>query len=229
MNAIITGATKGIGRAIAVKLAEAGYDLAICARTGSDLQILAESLNYTGVKIHCFALDCSNKAEVYDFCNKVGSEFANADVLVNNAGLFLPGDLLNEADEDFESQLMLNLMAPYYLSKFFGKMMSEKRAGHIFNICSTASKEIKENAGSYGVTKSALLSLNHVLRYELSRYNVKVTAILPGSTLTSSWAGTTIPQERFIKPEDIADALFTTLNLSSGANVEEIILKPLNF
>jgi len=124
---------------------------------------------------------------------------------------------------------LLNVNAAYYLSKYFGRVMRQQGRGHVFNVCSVASKEIIENAGSYCVTKSALLSLNNVLRQELSKYNVKVTAILPGSTLTSSWEGTTIPPERFVQPEDIAHTLYTILNLSSGVNVEEIMIKPLQF
>ncbi|MNL35032.1 putative oxidoreductase [compost metagenome] len=151
------------------------------------------------------------------------------DVLVNNAGTYLPGSLLDETDDILQKQLDLNLNAAYYFSKYFGKMMRERKSGHIFNICSIAAKAVVENGGSYSVTKSALLSLNDVLRAELSKYNVKVTAILPGSTLTSSWEGTDIPAERFVQPEDIANALHTILNLSAGVNVDEIVLKPLQF
>lgn len=229
MNAIVTGATKGIGRAIAVMLAEAGYNLAICARSLRDLEKLAADLAYTDVKIFYSVADLSVKDQVYRFAEEVGTAFDRIDVLVNNAGAFIPGKILDEEDKSFELQLFLNLNAPYYLSKYFGKMMSEQAYGHIFTICSVSSKEINENAGSYGVTKSALLSLNNVLRQELSKYNVKVTAILPGSTLTASWEGTDIPAESFVQPEDIANALYTILNLSSGVNVEEMILKPLNF
>lgn len=229
MNAIITGATKGIGKAIAIKLAEAGYNLAVCARNENDLMNLVRELAYTKVKIFYVATDCSDKAELYHFCEAVSREMDTVDVLVNNAGVFLPGPLLDEKDEDFEFQQQLNLNAAYYLSKYFGKMMRKQQFGHLFTICSVASKEYIENAGSYSVTKSALLSLNNVLRKELSKYNVKVTAILPGATLTASWEGTEIPAERFVQPEDIAASLFTILNLSSGVNVDEIILKPLIF
>lgn len=229
MNAIVTGATKGIGRAIAVKLAENGYNLFLCARTAADLKNLAQDLAYTGSQVFYAAADCSDKAQVYRFCEEVTAKMETIDVLVNNAGMFLPGTILDEEDGQYELQRQLNLDAVYYLSKYFGKIMRKQQHGHLFNICSVASREIIENAGSYGVTKSALLSLNHVLRQTLSKDNVKVTAILPGSTLTASWQGTDIPAERFVQPEDIAETLYTILNLSSGANVEEIILRPLIF
>lgn len=229
MNAIITGATKGIGKAIAVKLAENGYNLAICSRNNRELENFTDALNYTGVKILALQADCSVKKEVYAFCEQVKEQMGPIDVLVNNAGTYLPGSLLDESDDMLQKQLDLNLNAAYYLSKYFGKMMRERMSGHIFNICSIASKAVVENGGSYSVTKSALLSLNDVLRAELSKYNVKVTAILPGSTLTSSWEGTEIPAERFVQPDDIAKTLYTILNLSKGVNVDEIVLKPLQF
>lgn len=229
MNAIITGATKGIGKAIAVKLAQSGYNLAICARTESDLTSLSKELSSANVKIFTMVADCSRKADVMAFCEFAKSSLNTIDVLVNNAGIFMPGSLLDESDEIFELQQNLNTNSTYYFSKYFGKIMRNQQRGHIFNICSIASKETIENAGSYSVTKTAMLSLNNVLRKELAQYNVKVTAILPGSTLTASWEGTTINPDKFVQPEDIANTLYLILNLSSGVNVDEIILKPLNF
>ncbi len=229
MNALITGATKGIGRATAMKLAERGYNLSICARNEQELIDFAATLKNMGITVAYLAVDCTNREAVKEFCVFTLKNLGPIDVLVNNAGAFIPGVLLDEADESFETQLLLNLHAPYILSKFFGKMMREKASGHIFNICSIASKEIIANAGSYCVTKAALLSLNHVLRQELTPHNVKVTAILPGSTYTASWEGTTLPKGQFVQPEDIADTINTILSLSAGVNVDEVILKPQNF
>ncbi|MBB2144039.1 SDR family NAD(P)-dependent oxidoreductase [Pedobacter sp. LMG 31464] len=229
MNAVITGATKGIGKAIVLKLAQQGYNLAICARTETDLQLLKNELAQYKVKVIAIKADMGNKDEIYNFCTEVKKIYPKIDVLVNNAGVFIPGSLLDEEDKTFEYQSMVNVNAPYYLSKYFGKMMREQRSGHIFNICSIASTQTIDNAGSYSVTKAAMLSLNNVLRKELSAYNVKVTAILPGSTLTASWAGTTISPDKFVQPEDIANSLYSILNLSNGVNVDEITLKPLKF
>lgn len=229
MNAIITGATRGIGKAIAINLAQHGYNLAVCSRNEQELANLVQELKPTGARVLTVKTDCSVKEEVYAFCRAVTEQMGRADVLVNNAGTFLPGSLLDEADDKLDLQLDLNLKAAYYCAKYFGKIMREHQSGHIFNICSVASKTAAENAGSYSVTKSALLSLNDVLRQELSKYNVKVTAILPGSTLTSSWEGTEIPAERFVQPEDIASSIYAVLNLSGGVNVDEIVLKPVQF
>lgn len=229
MKALITGATKGIGRAFAIKLWQNGYDLALIARNQKELESFKDELFLTGRTVLIYAADCSHKEQVYDFLNKVEVEFGFVDVLVNNVGTFLPGSLLDEEDEVFEKQQQLNVNSAYYISKFFAKKMRSAKRGHIFNICSIASKAPVKNGGSYSVTKAAMLSLNNVLRQELAPHNVKVTAFLPGSTKTSSWEGTTIPDEKFVQPEDIAETLFTILNLSKGVNVDEVLITPLDF
>ncbi|MCZ4242473.1 SDR family oxidoreductase [Pedobacter punctiformis] len=229
MKAVITGATKGIGRAIATKLAQNGYDLVLVARSLTDLEQFKNELIPYGQTILTFVVDCSDKKQVYQFLDAAAQNFGFAEVLVNNVGAFLPGSMLDEEDETFEKQQQLNVNAGYYVSKYFGKLMRSERQGHIFNICSVASRAPVKNGGSYSVTKAAMLSLNHVLRQELAPYNVKVTAFLPGSTKTSSWEGTTIPDEKFVQPEDIAETLFTILKLSKGVNVDEVLITPLDF
>ncbi|WP_432712386.1 SDR family oxidoreductase [Pedobacter sp.] len=229
MNALVTGATKGIGRATALMLAQNGYHLSICSRNEQELADFAAELQSFKVKVVYLATDCSDRQALQHFCTFTTSELGPIDVLVNNAGAFMPGALLEEAEENFQLQLLLNLHAPYVLSRYFGKMMKQRSSGHIFNICSIASKENVINAGSYSVTKTALLSLNHVLRQELAPYNVKVTAILPGSTYTASWEGTSLPKEQFVQPEDIANTINAILSLSAGVNVDEVVLKPQDF
>ncbi|NII85428.1 MULTISPECIES: SDR family oxidoreductase [unclassified Pedobacter] len=229
MKAVITGATKGIGRAIAFKFAQNGCDLVLIARGLDELERLRQELAPYGNVVFIQAADCSVKEEVYAFLNSTAINLDQIDVLVNNVGIFLPGSMLDEDDETFEKQQHLNTNAGYYISKFIGKKMRSAKRGHIFNICSVASKAPVKDGGSYSVTKAAMLSLNHVLRQELAPHNVKVTAFLPGSTKTSSWEGTTIPDEKFVQPEDIAETLFTILNLSKGVNVDEVLITPLDF
>ena len=106
--------------------------------------------------------------------------------------------------------------------------MRNNKSGYIINICSIAAINPVFEAGSYTVTKLALHGLTKVLRLELMQHNVKVTAILPGSTLTSSWEGTTIPEESFIAAEDVANAVMYCVGSSAGSNPEEIIIKPLS-
>lgn len=228
MNALITGATKGMGKAIAQQLALNGYNLALCARNAGDLEKLCTEFKdqYPKQKFISLPTDCGNKADVILFTEFVQEHFQYLDVLINNAGMFIPSTILDEESEVLDQQMQINVYSAYYLSKAFGKQMRERKSGHIFNICSIASKKPVVAAGSYSVTKFALLGLTNVLREELMPHKVKVTAVLPGSTLTDSWAGTSIPTERFVHAEDIASAIINCLKMSAGANVDEIVIRP---
>lgn len=229
MNILITGATKGIGRAITFKMWTKGYNLALCARNLEDLVSLKDELlkQNPSLNIYIEAADCNIKSEVVSFARNAIKEFGFIDVLVNNAGLFMPATILDEDEDSLQNQLNVNLLAPYYLYKEIGALMRSYKKGCIVNICSIASKQTIVNAGSYCVTKAALLSLNNVMRKEMMEYGVKVTAILPGSTLTSSWEGTTIPASEFVQADDVANAVDTLLSLSDGANIDEITIMPL--
>ena len=229
MNAIITGATKGIGKAIAMHFAANNYNLVLCARNLNDLQTLQQELKskHAGLDFYIKKTDCSNAEELEMFADFVQKHFDFTDVLVNNAGLYIPSSLFDEGDNVLEQQMQTNVYAPGYLCKVFGKQMKNQGKGHIFNICSIASIKPFVNAASYSVTKFALLGLTKVLREELMPYGVNVTAVLPGATLTDSWAGTTLPAERFVNPDDVASCIINCLNMSAGANVDEIIIRPL--
>jgi len=228
MNAVITGATKGMGKAIAEKLAQAGYNLIICARNEAETERLGRQLmdDNPGIKVLGLKTDCSDPKQVNQFCSFVQQHFQTVDVLINNVGTFIPAKILDEDDDVLQMQLQLNFLAAYSFCKAFGKMMRDAGKGHIINICSIAALNPVVTAGSYSVTKAALLSLTKVLRLELMKHKVKVTAIHPGSTLTSSWEGTSIPAERFIAADDIANAVLYCLSTTIGANPEELIITP---
>lgn len=229
MNAVITGATKGMGRAIAEKLAKAGYNLIICSRSQSDIDSFCEHLMSTNKLIKAIGLstNCENPLEVKAFVNFTNQHFPAVDVLINNVGIFQPGSLLDESPSEFSAQWQINYFAAHTLCAEFGKSMRSRQSGYIINICSIASESPLAEAGTYSVTKAALLTLTKVLRLELLKHNVKVTAILPGSTLTSSWEGTEVSADRFIRTEDIADAVLYCVQTSGGANVEQINIHPL--
>jgi 3-oxoacyl-[acyl-carrier protein] reductase len=229
MNAIITGATQGMGLSITKHLAANNYNLALCARNSNHLEGLRSDLQaqYPNIKLFVMAVDLAIPQQVSSFAEFVSANFSFTDVLINNAGLFIPSKLMDEADDLLEKQMQVNVFAPHFLSKYFGARMQQAGRGHIVNICSISSIKPTVTAASYSISKMALLGLTKVLRDELMPAGVKVTAVLPGSTLTGSWEGTTIPQERFISADDIAKSIITCLSLSAGANVDEIIIRPL--
>ncbi|CAM3934985.1 SDR family oxidoreductase [Mucilaginibacter galii] len=227
-NALITGATQGIGRSVAVAFAKQGISMAICSRNVKDLAALKQELLAINPNIQVFALavDCSRKDELLNYARQAQQQLGFIKVVVNNVGMFQPSSILDDADDAFTTNFNTNLMPAYELYRFFGKSMMDERAGHFFNICSIAAKEPVVNAGIYSVTKAALYSLTHIMKLEMQAYSIKVTAVLPGSTLTGSWAGTEVHPDRFVMPDDIAAAILNAYNMSKGANVDEIIIKP---
>ena len=229
MNAIVTGTTKGIGSAIVRQLAAHNFNIVLCSRNQQELDAQLAELReaYPKLRFYGMKADMENMTDVKEFAKFSLKCLGSADVLVNNAGLYIPSDVLQEEESSLERQMKVNVYAPHYLSKFIAESMKLKSAGHIFNICSIASVKPVINAGSYSISKAALLSLSKVLREALMPFGIKVTAILPGATLTDSWAGTTLPSERFIAPEDVASSIINCLQMSAGANVEEIIIRPL--
>lgn len=225
MNAIITGATKGIGKAVAELLAKNGFNVAICARTQTDVTALKTTLEQEhGIQVIAQAVDMSQKEAVKSFVAHIQQTWETIDILVNNAGVFIPCELASADNEAaFEMMMDLNLYSTYYMTQGILPMMTAQNKGHIFNICSIASIM---PYGAYAVSKHAMLGFSKVLREEVKDKGVRVTAMMPGATYTASWEGTDLPQERFMKAEDIAQSLLDIYQLSDRTVVEEIILRP---
>lgn len=228
MNAIVTGATRGMGRAIVMQLAANNYNIIFCARDEKQVQVLLDELKagYPHLRFYGLVSDMGNSDDVKKFADFADRNSDFTDVLINNAGLYIPAGLMKEEAASLERQMQVNVFAPHYLSKFFACKMIAKGRGHIVNICSVASLEPVLSAGSYSISKMALLGLTRVLREELRSAGIKVTAVLPGSTLTDSWSGTSLPSEWFISTDDIARTIMNCLQMSSGANIDEIVIRP---
>ena len=122
--------------------------------------------------------------------------------------------------------MALNVSSAYHLSRKIVPQMIKNKSGHVFNLASIASITAYNNGGSYCISKFAMHGFSKVLREEMKPHNVKVTSILPGATFTSSWEGTELPPSRFMKPEDVANIVWSAYNLSENCDVEEIVLRP---
>lgn len=225
---MVTGGTKGIGRAVIEKFAANTTDIVTCARNKKDLEDLQRSLekNYPAIRVYTFPADMSDKQQVKDFCAFVLGLHRPVDILVNNAGYFLPGEISTEQEGTLESMINANLYSAYYTTRGVVADMKAQRSGHIFNMCSIASIQAYPNGGSYAISKFALLGFSKCLREELKPFNIRVTAVLPGATRTTSWEGTDLPDERFMKVEDVADTIFSVYALSGRSVVEEILIRP---
>ncbi len=225
---VVTGGTKGIGRSIIERFASAGYNIATCARNSAELQALQDTLQqkYPGLKVWTHQTDMSDKVQVKEFTKRISDLNLKIDVLVNNAGYFLPGEICTELEGTLESMINTNLYSAYYATRGLSSAMKSRKSGHIFNICSIASMQAYPNGGSYAISKFAMLGFSKCLREELKEFNIRVTAVLPGATKTASWDGVDIPDERFIKPEDVAETVFAAYQLSDRTVLEEVVMRP---
>ncbi|HKK89302.1 MAG TPA: SDR family oxidoreductase [Saprospiraceae bacterium] len=227
-SAVVTGATKGIGRAVTEMLAREGYDVFINSRTEVDLERFQSELKkqYPDQNFPIFSADLSEKQGVDAFSQAIQSEWDQLHVLVNNAGVFRPGEILQEEEGQLELQVNTNLYSAYYLTRALIGMMKKAPWGHIFNMCSVASLMAYPGGGSYCISKFALLGFSKVLRKELQATKIKVTALMPGATWSDSWAGADFPEDRLMQPEDIARAVKCALDMGASATMEEIVIRP---
>lgn len=225
---VVTGGTKGIGKAIVEKFASKGFNIITCARNIKELKQLTTELHqkYPAIEIQTFKADLSVRKEIKDFLTFIKEQKINIEILVNNTGTYIPGQIHKEKEGVLEQMIETNLYSAYHITRGIVSGMIKKKQGYIFNICSTASIMPYVNGGSYCISKYALYGMTKVLREELKEYNVKVTAVLPGATKTASWEGVDLPNERFIKPEDVAESIFSIYRLSPNTDVEEILIRP---
>jgi short-subunit dehydrogenase len=228
MNIIITGASKGLGRAIAEKFAANGHDLFLCSRDPKALAAAALQLEsrYPSISIRARAVDLGEKDQACGFGRWVLDSGESVDVLVNNAGQFLPGSVQDEGEGVLEQLIAVNLYSAYHLTRMLLPAMIARKRGHIFNICSVASLKAYPKGGAYSISKFALAGFSANLREELKASGIKVTAVYPGAAYTDSWAGSGVDPDRIMEAADIAEMLYAATTLSRQATVEEILLRP---
>ena len=227
-NIVITGASKGIGRAIAEAFAAEGANFFLCSKnekllqeTTADLQARFPNSNFLTK-----AFNLAVKEQAIDFGKWVDEHCAAVDILVNNAGLFLPGSVYNETDGVLETMIHTNLYSAYHLTRVLLPGMMAKKKGHVFNICSIASLQAYDNGGSYSISKFAMMGFSKNLREEMKPYNIKVSAVYPGAVLTNSWGNYDNSAHRIMEAADIAAMIVAATKLSPSAVMEDIVLRP---
>jgi short-subunit dehydrogenase len=229
MNAVITGATKGIGRAIAIALAADGYNLLLAARSADDLTQLQLQIKQKKplCKVFVYAGDLAEAKNVQALGDAVKKNFATVDVLIHNVGGFQHGYMMEEAFDSLEKMMQLNVYSAYYLTKSVYPLLKAADLAHVFFMCSSVSDAPRRGSGSYSVSKYALLGLASNTREEFRYEGIKVTAILPGSTFSDSWKGSDLAQEKFVQPEDVAKIVVSAINMSPNAVLDEIRINPI--
>lgn len=225
---LITGASQGIGAAVAEAFAADGPDtrLALVARTASKLEAVAERCRAAGAEAEAFPCDVADGAAVTRMAEAVRERFGTPDVLVNNAGSFRPGGVLEMSPSDFEQQVASNLTSAFLVTHAFLPGMVKCGSGDVFFMASVASVLGYPRGVAYGAAKHGLLGLARSLREETKEHGLRVIALLPGATYTDSWAASGLPEERFMPPEDLARLAVTLHRLSDRTVVEEVLLRP---
>jgi short-subunit dehydrogenase len=229
MKIVITGASRGLGFSMAEAFAVDGHDLYLTSRNEVKLYKALESLmgRFPDQVIKAKPFDLSTKQGAIDFGNWVLGFGAEPDILINNAGTFQPGRVIDEPEDQLENMLQVNLFSAYHLTRVLLPSMMKRKSGHIFNISSIAALQAYPNGGSYSISKFALTGFSKNLREELKPYSIKVTCIYPGAIYTDSWAWSGIKPDRIMKPSDIADTILQISKLSPQALVEELVIRPL--
>jgi short-subunit dehydrogenase len=227
MAVLITGASRGIGKAIAEIFAANGHDLFLSSRNEVALYKAVEELQtkYPSVSIKAKAFDLTDKEQAKELGNWC-MKYAIPDIIINNAGLFEPGSVHNEPEGVLESQLAINVSSAYHLTRTLLPSMMKRRSGHIINLCSIASLHAYENGGAYSISKFAMYGFGKNLREEMKPYNIKVTSVHPGAVLTDSWGDYDNSSKRIMEAEDVAKIIYTCTQLSPAACVEDIVMRP---
>ena len=227
MNIVITGASKGMGKALAIRFAKPENSIYICARNEAELANTAKEIKEkNNGPVEYFSADLSERTSVVKFAHWLSAQKVVPAILINNAGSFLPGSVYNEPEGTLEKMIATNLYSAYYVTRAVLPSMMKKKAGHIFNMCSIASLHAYRNGGSYSISKYALMGLSKNLREELKPYNIKVTTVYPGAVYTSSWEGSGVGISRIMDVNDIAEMIYAASSLSPQACVEDIVIRP---
>ncbi len=225
-TALITGASKGIGQHLAIKLAELGYITLLIGRNSEDLEQVVELIrSMKGPETQSYIVDISNAEQIQDMMLAIEQKYGRVDVLVNNAGVHAKGTLeLPEAE--FRKLLDVNITGQFLISKAIVPIMKKQGSGYIFNIASRSAKVGFAGTGGYCASKWGLLGLSESLYRELTPLGIKVTALCPAwvNTDMARRAGSPLEPYQMIRPADLGNTLEWLLMLSSGACVKEVVI-----
>jgi 3-oxoacyl-[acyl-carrier protein] reductase len=225
--AVVTGAGRGIGAAIAKELSGLGATAVLCGRTRAGLESVAQAITEAGGKAEVVPCDVTSLSSVEAAAGRVGSLFGRVDILVNNAGIGGFGGPLHQlAPEAWEQILNTNLRGVYYVVRGFAPTMIRARSGHIINISSLAGKNALPNGAAYAASKWGLNGLSCSLAEELRGYNIRVAVICPGSTNTELSPHVGKDPGKMLQPEDVAHAVAMLVTQSAQSFVSEILLRP---
>lgn len=224
-TALITGAGKGIGRAIAIALANEGVNVALLSRTEKDLKSVAEEVKASPIKTAIAVADVSDMAAVNKAVEKIQSELGNIDILINNAGVGKFGKFLELAPVEWENQVKVNLFGVYYVTRAVLPQMIERNTGDIINVSSTLGLKGSAGASAYSASKFGVFGLSESLMQEVRKHNIRVTALAPSTVVTDLAYNNNLlnnNENNVTHPEDIAELIVAQLKLNRRTFVKEV-------
>ncbi len=226
--AVVTGASKGIGKAIASAFAAAGAKVVLAARTRETLEQVAAELTESGAEAVAVPTDVTDVAAVQRLIEQTLDTYQRVDILVNNAGIGYFGPVVDFAPDDWDAVLDSNLKAVYLCAKYMLPSMLAQGSGQIINVLSIAAKVPFEASAAYCAAKAGALALTKVLAAEVRQQNIRVTAVLPGSVHTPFWDDVPEPPdfEQMLKPEHVAGTVVSVCQQPLGMVTEEIVVMP---
>jgi short-subunit dehydrogenase len=229
-RALITGASSGIGKAIALAFADVGIHLALISRSTEPLEAVARQARQRGVEAKAFALDLSKVDQVHAEIATISEAFGPFDILVNNAGMGHTEPLANTSLADWQRVIDLNLTGVFECIKGVLPGMREQGGGTIVNIVSIGGKQVFPNWGAYCASKFGLMALSQTLAAEERPHGIRVTAICPGAVNTSLWDTPTVNADfdrgAMLSPETVARSVLHAVDLPPEATLDELILMP---
>ena len=223
-NALITGAGRGIGKALAIALAAEGVNIGLVARTAGDIEQVAAGLKATGVKIATATADVSDKAQVDAAVAKIQSALGFIDILINNAGIATFGGFLDIDPVQWEQIIRTNLLGVYFVTRAVLPAMIEKKTGDIINISSTAGQRGAALTSAYSASKFGLMGLSESLMQEVRKHNIRVTALTPSTVATELAIDLKLTDgnpQKVMQPEDFAELVVSQLKLNRRVFVKE--------
>jgi len=229
--ALVTGATEGIGRAIAFSLGRAGWSVGVCARTPARLERLLLELRGAGIAAEGLPADVGNEAQVDALVDRVSTTLGSIDTLVNNAGMLVARPLLDLTVDDWDATMRTNLRSLFLVTRAVLPGMRSLGRGDIVNVSSLAGKNGFVGGTAYVASKHAVLGFSKSLMLEERKNNIRVIAVCPGSVDTGMLANQpllpSVP-DKILRPEDVAETILTALRLPGRALVSELDIRPTN-
>ena len=223
-NALITGAGKGIGKAMAIALAQEGVNVALLSRTKQDLEAVAKEIEKYNVSVVVVTADVASIDSVNDAAKTIFNTFNSIDILINNAGIGKFGNFMDLEPKVWEDIIKINLMGTYYVTRAFLPKMIAQKSGDIINISSTAGLKGNAMTSAYSASKFGVLGLTESLMQEVRKHNIRVTALTPSTIATDMAIDLKLTDgnpESVMQSEDFAELVIAQLKLNRRVFIKE--------